>query len=83
MKVYVTKYALTRGILLMQVEKTTVLNLVKNKANYLEYFHEYEWFESESEAIKDAEQRKEKKLIQLQNQLAKLEKKNVTIIKEV
>lgn len=80
MKVYVTKYALTRGILLMEVRKENSV-VQQDKTGY--YFFEGEWFETETEAIKDAEQRKENKLIQLQNQLSKLENKNVTIIKEV
>jgi len=80
MKVYVTKYALTRGILLMEVVETGYFAMVKKNQNY---YHADEYFLTESEAIKDTEQRKEKKLIQLQNQLAKLENKNVTIIKEV
>jgi len=82
MKVYVTKYALTIGILLMEVSETSVSKVVYLSGTRI-VFQKHEWFESESEAIKDAEQRKEKKLIQLQNQLAKLEKKNVNIIKEV
>jgi len=82
MKVYVTKYALTRGILLMEVKETGT-NIVCESTSWNNYFHVGEWFETESEAIKNAEQRKEKKLIQLKNQLEKLENKNVTIIKEV
>jgi len=82
MKVYVTKYALTRGILLMEVtdkfESNTILYSIKYG-----YFNKGDHFKNIEEAIKDAEQRKEKKLIQLQNQLEKLENKNVTIIKEV
>jgi len=70
MRVYVTKYALKRGILLMEVLGSGDI-------------YEVDYFYTESEAIKDAEQRKEKKLIQLQNQIYKLENKNVTIIKEV
>ena len=84
MKVYVTKYALTRGILLMERTFEDYGNLIHLKGkNEEDFFYKDEFFESESEAIKDAEQRKEKKLIQLQNQLSKLENKNVTIIKEV
>lgn len=83
MKVYVTKYALTRGILLMEVGKTAFVNVFRNLSYPREYFDTDEWFKSELEAIKDAEQRREKKLIQLKNQISKLENKNVTIIKEV
>jgi len=83
MKVYVTKYALTRGILLMEVEKKytgSKIIVVKGLADIL---FGYEYFETKYEAIKDAEQRKENKLIQLQNQISKLENKNVITIKEV
>lgn len=78
MKVYVTKYALTRGILLMEVSEGSVSKVVYLSGTRI-VFQKGEWFESESEAIKDAEQR----LIHLHNQISKLEKKNVTIIKEV
>jgi len=81
MKVYVTKYALTIGILLCDVK---ILNSVTSRDLKTKvYYFEGDFFHTESEAIKDAEQRKEKKLIQLQNQISKLENKNVTIIKEV
>lgn len=80
MKVYVTRYALTRSILIM---KMTIVGDYFRNINTLQYYHKDECFESESEAIKDAQLRKEKKLIQLKNQIEKLEKKNVTTIKEV
>lgn len=85
MKVYVTKYALTRGILLMEVSEieNIIPTVRRNGFNYQPFFYEGEYFKSESEAIKDAEQRKEKKLIHLHNQISKLENKNVTTIKEV
>jgi len=45
MKVYVTKYALTRGILLMEVKETGT-NIVCESTSWNNYFHEGEWFES-------------------------------------
>lgn len=75
---------MTRGILLMERTFEDYGNLIHIKGkNEENFFYKEEYFESESEAIKDAEQRKEKKLIQLRNQIEKLEKKNVITIKEV
>lgn len=77
MKVYVTKYALTRGILLMEVE-LTALGVRNVKEEFLD-----DYTFGLIYAIELAEQRKENKLIQLRKQIEKLEKKNVTTIKEV
>lgn len=74
---------MTRGILNCDVSHIFHGNIVSVDQFKDEFFYSDDFFFNESEAIKDAEQRKEKKLIQLQNQLAKLENKNVTIIKEV
>ena len=83
MKVYVTKYALRRGILLMEVERKYIGSKIITVKGLAGLLFSYEYFETKSEATQDAEQRKENKLIQLQNQISKLENKNVTIIKEV
>lgn len=78
MEVFITKFCLQRGII-----KTTK-NI--NGVNFMykgQWILEDEYFLTKQAAILDAIERKRNKLIQLQNQLAKLENKNVTIIKEV
>lgn len=79
MKFYITKYALTKGI--VEVDSDNVRDLkVKEARLYFfdgqSWLHSYspgEWYADKSDAIVDAEYRKKKRIASLQKQIAKLE----------
>ena len=72
--VYVTKYALTKGIEYIEVSETFFPYLVKENIRYPRNFHIGDWFESKEDAIKKAEEMKNKKLQSLENQMKKISK---------
>lgn len=80
MKIFVTKYALTQGILVMEAEqKNEHLVLIpagNNGVNFFcsQYFHRGEWFKTREEAIVKAEDMRQRKLRSLQKQITKLQK---------
>jgi hypothetical protein len=77
MKVYITKYALTRGIIdEKEVEICkNIPNMVEcREAFFHDYFHKPDWHETKEEAIKRAELMKNKKIESLKKQIQKLEK---------
>lgn len=72
MKVYVTKYAITRGVFLADVEETDNPELVKfEKWTYL---HRNEWFKQESLAKANARERLNRKLQSLRIQSGKVQR---------
>ena len=72
--VYVTKYARTKGIEYIEVSETFFPYLVKENIRYPRNFHIGDWFESKEDAIKKAEEMKNKKLQSLENQMKKISK---------
>lgn len=79
MKVYITKYALTQGIIEIDIEKIRNFSIIEDKDmlcfndGHPVYFHKGEWCRSKEEAIQDAEKKREKKVASLRKQLEKLE----------
>lgn len=71
MKVWITKYALTRG--LFQTEATDLGDEMIETENQT-YFHKNEWAKSKDEAIIIAELKRRNKIASLKKQLNKLEK---------
>lgn len=79
MKVWVTKYALTSGILEMEANQSGDLiyvkgGLVGDAYYYGQYFHKGEWFKTREDANEKAEQMRQRKLCSLQKQMTKLQK---------
>ena len=72
--VYVTRYALTKGIEYVEVRDTFSPDFVIENAKYPRSFHKGDWFESKEDAIKKAEEMKIKKLQSLDNQFKKISK---------
>lgn len=70
MKVFATKFALTRGIKEIDVELTSNVNMVRYD-KWL-YLHKGEFFNTKKEAIADAERRRERKIKSLRAQIEKL-----------
>lgn len=73
MKIFVTKYALTKGILELECEIIDG-KLAKTIETYPQYFKESEWFYNEEFAIKCANKMKINKIASLERQITKLKK---------
>lgn len=82
MKVYITKYALTQGIIEKEVQRSgTSKDMIYYWQQYGNvYFHKGEWFEDKDEAIKRCEQMRINKISSLTIQLKKLESINFNLI---
>ncbi len=78
MKVFNTKYALTRGIIEGRAKATSVPGMILNENGG--YLHEGEWFLTREEAEANAEHRRAKKIASLKKQIAKLEALSFTEI---
>lgn len=72
--VYVTKNVLTRGIEYLEVQETHSSDFVVENIRWGRSFHKGDWFDTKQEAIKDAEERKIKKLQNLDRQIKKISK---------
>lgn len=64
MKVWITKYALTQGILEREAERTRFDDMisVKTPNSFTQYFHKDEWFADKQDAIKKAEAMRDAKI---------------------
>jgi len=80
MKVWITKYALTEGIIEAEaslceghgIAPRTMIELVSSDPYYTHY-HKPDWYETRRAAVERAEQMRQKKIASLRKQLAKLE----------
>jgi hypothetical protein len=50
MKIWITKYILTKGILVEEAELTEFSNMVKTAGRYAQFYHKGEWYTTEEEA---------------------------------
>jgi hypothetical protein len=74
--VYITKYALTRGIFSAQADiKSLRMCTIGEDFNILIY-HKNEWFFNQQDAIKHAEEMRTKKIKSLETQIKKLKSLN-------
>jgi hypothetical protein len=80
MEIYITKYALTRGILTADAEISEeapeVATIRRSASQSNEYFHKNEWFLTQANAQFNAEVRKHNKLESLHKQSVNLERTN-------
>ena len=74
MKVWITKYALTQGILEREVELPLRDYPTMIKVCDLEYYHGSEWHVTRKAALIEAEQMRGRKIKSLERQLTKLKK---------
>jgi len=72
MKIYVTQYALTKGILERDADINGEMAIVKGSYYSETYFKPF-WYTSKKEAIKHAEILWKKKIISLREQINRLE----------
>ncbi len=80
MTVYITKYALTKGIIESEGEivGSDSKMLITTINSYRAYFHKPDWHQNKNEAIYKAEEMRKKKLVSLEGQIEKL--KNLKFI---
>lgn len=73
-KVWITKYALTQGIVEKEAYIYSCGKMIEIRENNQrgEFYHDEEWHKTKQEAIKKAEEMKEKKVFSLEKQLVKL-----------
>jgi hypothetical protein len=75
MKVYVTKYALTKGIIEMDVTQSkNYPTMVSNKENSWQTIHKPYWHENREDAVIHSQELLKKKMKSLRNMMNKLEK---------
>ena len=73
MKVYITKYALTKGILEVEVNVSEAHpSMAVDSENSVATYHKPDWFTTKEEAIARAEQMRMKKIFSLEKSLRKL-----------
>ncbi len=78
MKVFVTKFALTKGILAKTVSEPPswsprMVRSIERPKGLYELYHNNEWHREFAEAQADAEDRRTKKIASLKKQIARLE----------
>lgn len=76
MKVFITKYALSQGILEREVNKTQFSAMVSETNKRMNIYHKPFWHETMEEAIQHAETMRKAKIASLTKQISKLEKLN-------
>ena len=74
MKVFITKYALTQGILKREVNACAPATMVRDAINLGTFYHGSEWHTTWYAAYAKAEDMRQKKIISLQKQISKLGK---------
>lgn len=76
MKVYITKYALTQGIIEKEVELNTISNnmVSEHKSAYHQSYHKPFWYLTKEEAIAHAEILRKRKIESLKKSITKIEK---------
>lgn len=73
MKVFITRYALTKGIIEQEAECSGKC-ISYSTSGYTSYVYKPDWHETETEARAHADQMRLKKIASLKKQIAKLEK---------
>lgn len=87
MKVYITKYALTQGIIEAEAEAvgpTTSHNMIstKDKNGRLRHWHGDDWWFELKEALNHVERMRVRRIHSLKRQIEKLERLDINIIKQ-
>ena len=72
MNVWITKYALTSGVTLVNAD---VINERMVQVNKITIFHKPDWHDTRRGAVERVEQMRQTKIARLRKQLAKLEAK--------
>ena len=75
MKVWISKYALTQGIIETEAKKTSSdsISITKECKTPTNWFYKGDWHETKEAAIAKAEEMRQKKIASLKKQIEKLE----------
>ena len=74
MKYFITKYVLTVGIQEKNLNETSIPGLMTDAdSQWGQTYHKGEYFPTRESAIRDAERRRDRKMVSLKKSLAKLE----------
>lgn len=73
MKVYVTKYALTQGIFVIECKEVDTKTVQDLDSRFPQFFYKPHWHMTREGAIRQAEKMRQKRIESLQKQLAYLE----------
>lgn len=76
MKAWITKYALTKGILEKEVRDCGDGMAEESENHFPTYYHGTDWHKDKQSAIAKAEEMRKKKIASLKKQIEKLEKMN-------
>jgi hypothetical protein len=79
-KAYVTKYALTRGILLVEAEQCIDIDPSMIAFGEMDHAHGEDWHLSLEAALSRAEVMRRRKLAALRKQVARLEKLKIKVV---
>jgi len=81
MIVWITKYALTQGILKAEAEVSSISERMISieGGRFLECFHKPHWHTTEEDALAQAEEMRRKKIASLKKSLDKIEKMKIKI----
>ena len=83
MKVFITKYALTKGVETAEAESTHISSMIRVRAKYGDdYYHSKDWHLLLKEAIARAEIMRASKLASLEKSAAKIRAMDFTKLKE-
>lgn len=74
MKAWITKYALTKGILEKEVEGCRDGMARESESHFPTYYHGTDWHKDKKSAIAKAEEMRKKKIASLKKKIEKLEK---------
>lgn len=72
MNVWISKYALTKGIYEVEVNTTDSEYMIVDKNNPISFYHKNEWHKTKEDAIKRAIELRDKKIKSLEKQIDKL-----------
>lgn len=72
MNVWISKYALTKGIYEVEVNTTDSEYMIVDKNKPIRFYHKNEWHKTKEDAIKRAIELRDKKIKSLEKQIDKL-----------
>ena len=71
---WITRYALTKGVFSIKVEDCYDTTMVQDVGNTCSYYHGKDWHKTRKEAVKRANEMRDKKLASLKKSIERLKK---------
>jgi hypothetical protein len=80
MRAWVTKYALTAGVQLVEGDSSDgMLTYRTGKGRFMQFAHKGEWFDSEAGALARADEMRHRKIASLKKQIGRLDSLTFTV----